>query len=116
MDYKIIVDSCCDMTQQLKDRLGGIISVPLSVRLGQKEYIDDDTLDVAQFIKEMGTSGEKVSTAAPPPQSYQSAIEGAVRSFVVTLSDKLSSSFSSAYLLTLRIAVNIKFSITETRI
>ena len=97
MDYKIIVDSCCDMTAQLKKRLG-VLSVPMFLRLGQKEYIDDDTLDLAKFMDEMAECTDKITTAAPSPASFQSTIEGAENSFVITLSDKLSTSYANAVL------------------
>lgn len=97
MDCKIIVDSCCDMTQQLKKQLG-LISIPLTIRLGQKEFTDDDSLDVGGFLAEMKASAEQVGTAAPPPFAYQEAIEEAQNSFVVTLSSQLSGSYANASL------------------
>lgn len=95
MDYKIIVDSCCDMTSQLKKRLG-IISVPLFLRLGSKEFEDDDALDLPGFMAKMKACTESVGSASPPPVSFQKAIEKAGNSFIVTLSSKLSGSYSSA--------------------
>jgi len=97
MEYRIIVDSCCDMTPQFAEQLG-VTSVPLTLRLGQKEFTDDDTLDLPGFMVEMKACAEKASSAAPPPFSYKEAMESAQHSFVVTLSSKLSSSYSSAEL------------------
>lgn len=59
MEHKIIADSCCDMTPQLRERLG-VVSVPLFIRLGEKEFIDDSTLDLDGFIDEMKYCTEKV--------------------------------------------------------
>ena len=64
MDYKIIVDSCCDMTQQLKERLG-VIQIPLTMRLGEKEFVDDDSLCIETFMSEMVACKEKMGSAAP---------------------------------------------------
>ena len=97
MDYKIIVDSACDMTPQLAERLG-VTSVPLTVRLGEKEFTDDDNLDLPGFMAEMMSCTEKISSASPPPFSFMEAIENAGRSFVVTISSKLSGTFESAVL------------------
>lgn len=95
MEYRIIVDSCCDMSSQLKERLGAM-SIPLTMRLGQKEFIDDDSLDYTGFMAEMKACTQKVGSAAPPPFLYQEAIKKAQNAFVVTLSSQLSGSFASA--------------------
>ncbi|WP_326974517.1 DegV family protein [Caproicibacter sp. BJN0012] len=95
MTCKIIVDSCCDMTPQLKERLD-VTSVPLTMRLGRNEFTDDASLDLDCFMAEMKASTEKVSSASPPPLLYQEAMESAGDSFVVTLSSRLSGSYASA--------------------
>jgi DegV family protein with EDD domain len=46
----------------------------------------------------MADSKEKAGSASPPPESFREAIESAGRSFVVTLSSKLSGSYASAEL------------------
>ena len=97
MEYKIIADSCCDLTPELSEQLGAI-SVPLTMRLGQKEFTDDDTLDLPNFMAEMKACTEKSSSAAPSPYMYKTAIESARRSFIITLSSQLSSSYSNAEL------------------
>lgn len=95
MEYGIIVDSCCDMTPQLKERLGAV-SVPLTMRLGEEEFSDDADLDLKGFMRDMKACKERVGSASPAPQLYQRAMEDRVRSFVVTISSKLSGSYSSA--------------------
>jgi DegV family protein with EDD domain len=97
MECKIIVDSCCDITPPLAERLGAV-TVPLTMRLGTKEFRDDHTLDLPGFMREMAASSEKAASASPPPTSFKEAIESAGRSFVVTLSSKLSGSYASAEL------------------
>lgn len=95
MTCKIIVDSCCDMTPQLKDRLD-LTSVPLTMNLGENEYTDNDSLDLTRFMAKMKACAEKVGSASPSPVLYQEAIESARSSFVVTLSSRLSGSYASA--------------------
>jgi len=95
MDYKIIVDSCCDITAELAERLG-IISVPVTLRLGDKEFIDDETIDLPGFMAEMKACTEKIGTASPSSYSFTEAMKTAKRAFVVTLSSKLSGSYSNA--------------------
>ena len=98
MDYKLIVDSCCDMTPELAERFGIETIVPMTVMLGSKEYIDDDNLDPMQFLTEMKACSEKCSSAAPSPHAFMEAIETAIHSFVVTISSQLSASFANATL------------------
>jgi len=98
MEYKIIVDSCCDMTPELSERLGVSSVVPMTMMLGDKEFIDDEKLDLGAFMAEMKACKEKCSSASPPPMAFMDAIESAIHSFVVTISSQLSGSYSSAEL------------------
>ena len=95
MDYKIIVDSCSDLTPELEERFG-IITVPLHLRLGQKEYMDDANLDLAAFMEEMQACKEKVGTAAATPAAFADVMTQ--DAFVVTVSAALSATYSNAIL------------------
>lgn len=95
MEYKIITDSCCDLTPELKKEMG-IAVVPLTMRLGNKEFTDDETLNLPAFMKEMQSCTAKVGSSSPPPAAYQAAFAKAGPSFAVTLSSKLSGSYNSA--------------------
>jgi len=96
-DYTIVADSCCDMTPELRARLK-VVSIPLTIKLGDETFSDDDTLDFSTFMEKMKSHTGKTTTAAPSPQLYQKAYEEAESSFAVTLSSKLSGSFESAML------------------
>jgi len=97
MNGKIIVDSCCDMTPQLIKRLD-VTTVPLTMRLGQTEYVDDSTLNLPSFIAAMKACHDTVGSASPSPAVYQEAFEHPSPSFAVTLSGQLSGSYTSAIL------------------
>jgi len=98
MDYKIIVDSCCDMTPELAERLGVASVVPMTMMLGGKEFVDDERLDIPGFMDEMKACLERVSSAAPTPFAFMEAIGAAINSFVVTISSQLSASYANAEL------------------
>ena len=95
MDYKIIVDSCSDLTPELEEKLG-IVTVPLHLRLGQREYMDDANLDIAAFMEEMAACKEKVGTAAASPAAFSDVMTQ--DAFVVTVSAALSATYSNAVL------------------
>jgi DegV family protein with EDD domain len=95
MEYGIVVDSCCDMTPDMREAMD-ILSVPLTMRLGQKEYSDDETLDHQAFMADMKACTEKVGSASPAPYLYACAMREKGSSFVITLSSQLSGSYSSA--------------------
>lgn len=97
MTEKIIADSCCDMTPALRERLG-VISVPLAMLLGEKSFIDDETLDLPAFMEEMKNCTDKIGSAAPAPYLYQEAFQTGETAFAITISSKLSSSYANAML------------------
>jgi DegV family protein with EDD domain len=97
MDYSLIVDSCCDLTPELAERLQAV-SIPLTMTLGDTEYIDDQNLDLPGFMADMSACTERVRSAAPPPQLFENAMFDTQNSFVVTLSSKLSTSYENALL------------------
>jgi EDD domain protein, DegV family len=83
------------MTPQLRNRLD-VTSIPLTIKAGQNEFTDNETLDLSRFMAEMKACAEKVSSASPSPFLYQKAIESAQDSYVVTISSRLSGSYASA--------------------
>ena len=95
MDYKIIVDSCCDITQEMKKEYG-VTTVPIYLRLGQQEYVDDCDLDLPGFMNMMQATKEKVGTAAPAPAAFTDVMTN--DGFVVTVSAALSASHHNAVL------------------
>jgi len=83
------------MTPELAERLG-VTSVPLTLLLGSKEFVDDENLDLPGFMADMKDCKEKVSSAAPSPFAFMEAISSAINSFVVTISSQLSASYANA--------------------
>lgn len=97
MTCKIIVDSCCDLTPELRAKMN-ITTVPLTLTLGETSFTDDDQLDLADFMQRMKQHAGRVGSAAPSPSLYQEAFQGSRESYAITLSSNLSSSYSSAML------------------
>ena len=98
MSYKIIGDSCTDLTPELKKDPHFQI-IPLTLQVGDSQIIDDDTFDQASFLKLVKSSSEAPKSACPSPELYKKAYECEEdQVFVVTLSEHLSGSYSSAVL------------------
>ncbi|MDR1209916.1 MAG: DegV family protein [Clostridiales bacterium] len=95
---KIVVDSACDISDEVRGRLGlPLVSVPLTLQLGDTVYQDDETLDVDTYLYDMDRS-RTVKTAAPSPGRFLAAFGGDESVFSVTVSSKLSGTFGSASL------------------
>jgi len=112
---KIVIDSGCDLSETMLARITAaqVISVPLVLTVDGQDYIDDDTLDVVEYLRITEQSPTGPTTAAPSPQSFLEAFAGEDSVFVVTLSSKLSASFESASLAARMRAEQFKDSLTH---
>ncbi|MBE6956754.1 MAG: DegV family protein [Ruminococcaceae bacterium] len=96
MSYKIVVDSCCEMTEQMKGD-SVFVRVPLSIACGGKTFVDDAGFDQGELLCAMRQERQPPTTSCPSPQAYLDAYgEGAEDIYVVTLSAVLSGSHNSA--------------------
>ena len=97
MDFKIIVDSCCDLTQELRERFN-ISTAPLSIDVEDKHFIDDQNLDRKELLTAMRNSSEAPKTASPGPGPFLDLYRKHDNIFVVTLSKELSATYQNAVL------------------
>ena len=98
MDYKIIVDSCGELTYKMKES-GIFVSAPLSMQVDGDVIMDDETFDQADFLRRVAASPECPKSSCPSPEKYMELYSGEERRvYVVTLSSELSGSYNSAQL------------------
>lgn len=98
MDYKIIVDSCGELTHKMKES-GIYMSAPLSMQVDGDVVMDDETFDQADFLRRVAASPECPKSSCPSPEKYMELYSGEEqRVYVVTLSSELSGSYNSAQL------------------
>ncbi len=97
MDYRIISDSSCDLTPELKKSLDVVIA-PLTMTLGTEAFVDDEALYVDNFIARMREYKGQAKSSCPSPHDYIEKHDKQSTNFVVTLSSKLSGSYNSANL------------------
>ncbi len=97
MSFKIIVDSCCDLSREVLST-GVYQSIPLTICVGDNEFRDDELLNTEQLVDAMAMCQEASHTACPAPAEYLAAYEAAQGDiYVVTLSALLSGSHNSAW-------------------
>lgn len=97
MSYKVIVDSCCDLTaSQLLQ--GPFLRAPLTISLSGEDIVDDETFDQTHLLLLMAECPEAPKTACPSPAAYLEAFAEADSDdiYVVTLSAHLSGSHNAA--------------------
>ena len=97
MKVKIIVDSTADLTPQVQSR---VQVIPLTIRFGDKEYIDGVTIDSKMFY-EMLTTGQDLPTTSQATlfvfeEAFEKAVEEGYQVVVITVASKLSGTYQSA--------------------
>lgn len=98
MSFKVILDSCGDLTKELKED-ARIQKIPLLLQIGDYHTPDDDTFDQADFIRRIAESQECPKSACPSPEQFMDAYHcEADDIYVITLSANLSGSYNSAEL------------------
>ena len=98
MGYKIIIDSCGELTPEMK--AGGVCqTASLSMQVGGVTIVDDESFDQADFLRRVAESPECPKSSCPSPEEYMKLYDcDAERVYAVTLSAELSGSYNSAEL------------------
>ena len=98
MSYQILIDSCGDLSEGMKKN-ARIKSVPLHIRVGKREYMDDEKLNCRELLADIAHSRQLPTSACPSPAQYVDACDKeADRIYIVTGSSALSGSYNSACL------------------
>lgn len=98
MSYKIIVDSCGEFTERLKQD-EHFVNVPLQLQVDDKIIVDDETFNQAEFLRLVDESPNCPKSSCPSPERYmQEYTDEAENIYAITLSSQLSGSYNSAVL------------------
>lgn len=98
MGYKVVIDSCGELTQEMKAS-GRFVNVALTIQVDDHLIVDDETFDQADFLARVAASPNCPKSACPSPEAYKNAFDcGEERVYAVTLSSELSGSYNSAVL------------------
>lgn len=98
MSYKIVVDSCCELPEELaQDKR--FERVPLGLEVGDYNILDDENFNQAEFLRKVAEYPKCPKSSCPSPQRFmESYHEEADHVYAVTLSSHLSGSYNSAQL------------------
>ncbi|TPW15090.1 MAG: hypothetical protein FD127_979 [Acidimicrobiaceae bacterium] len=115
----IVTDSACDLPQAVADELG-IEIVPLTIRIGNEEFVDRVDLTPAEFWSRCATAPQLPETAAPSPGQFEEAYRtlaarGASGVVVVSLSGALSATMQSAQLAARSLAAELPVTVVDSR-
>ena len=98
MSYKVIIDSCGELTKEMKES-GCFETAPLTIDVNGHHIIDDESFNQAQFLQWVEESPQCPKSSCPSPERYMEGYRcEAKRVYAVTLSAELSGSYNSAVL------------------
>lgn len=95
-DYVIITDSSADLTDEMMTELGVQEMIPLYMHIADEVIADDKALSIPALFQKMKECTTKMTSSCGDPETWKSAIEKAKNVFIITLSKKISGSYSSA--------------------
>lgn len=96
MTWNIVCDSSADLLTREEENGIRYTSVPLRLLVGQREFMDDETLSAPELLECMREEKEASSTACPSPAAFASAFSQADCSVCFTISSNLSGTYSAA--------------------
>ncbi len=99
MKWSIITDSSCDLrSADISEEGIDFTTVPFTIQLGSKEIEDDETADTYLLLTQIENSDSIPHTSCPAPGVWAEAFLKADATIALTISSRLSGSFSSAEL------------------
>lgn len=95
MNVKLITDSGAN---SFKHSIGGVqhVNVPLTLRVDDQDWLDDERLDVPNFVAALQNTKTATSSACPSINDWLTAYEGGDEIFVFAITSALSGSYNSA--------------------
>lgn len=95
--WNLVSDSACDLLESdFSSETVRFASVPLRVRVGERDFIDNGALRVPDMLKAMREEKGASSSSCPSPAAYAKAFAKGDRTVCFTISSALSGSYNSA--------------------
>ena len=97
MIWNVVSDSSCDMLMnQFSSESVRFETVPLRIQVGEREFVDNDELDVPVMLAAMAEEKTASSTACPAPAAFARAFEKGDKTICFTISANLSGTYNAA--------------------
>ena len=97
MSWNIVMDSSCDlMVSKQSFRNAELKIAPLTIRVGEKEFVDDDNIDVPVLLDAMDKEKSVSSTACPPPDAFYEHFKTADNVICICITSNLSGTYNAA--------------------
>lgn len=93
MNMKIVADSSANLCTAPDN---SIVSVPLTLRTDEREFVDDETLDIKEMTDYLASYKGKSGSACPSSQDWVEAFGDAEYVFAITITSNLSGSYNAA--------------------
>ena len=92
-EIRLIIDSS---SNDLTDSKRNLIVVPLTISFGGKDYLDNEDLDMQDYLQKMDENNVAGKTSCPSIKEWLEALEGSEKAIIVTMTSQLSGTYSSA--------------------
>jgi len=97
MKIRIIADSSANLRTNASNT---VVSVPLTIRTAEKEFVDDANLDIIEMTDYLASYKGKSGSACPSSQDFYEAFGEEENIFVITITRNLSGSYNAARIAT----------------
>ena len=97
--WHLVSDSSCDL-YELEGTEGKMdfATIPFTIRIGGKEYVDDENMNVGEMLEANETHSEMAQTACPSPEAWREKFSAPGPVIAFTISGALSGCYNSACL------------------
>lgn len=92
MKMRIVADSSANLNTTAD---GSIVSVPLTLRTEEREFVDNEALDIKEMTDYLATYKGKSGSACPSSQDWVDAFGDAKEIYAIAITSNLSGSFNS---------------------
>ncbi len=95
MSFKIVADSSINICHKKEV---DFVTVPLKINAGDREFVDDENLNLEEMVEYLKTYKGKSTTSCPNYGEWEAEFKDADEIFAITISSNLSGSYNAANL------------------
>ena len=97
--WHLVSDSACDLnTLEGTEGKMDFATIPFTIRIGGKEYIDDENMNIEEMLEANESHSEVAQTACPSPEIWREKFSAPGPVIAFTISGALSGCYNSACL------------------